>query len=111
MEGIVRHGVDHRLRTSHRPWIGQGCARSVLASAALILGDPDSVKSLDVCFSIPAPLTAQYYCGQRVGIEKAKAITSTTEAGERRLAYAASYPDNKLVFTASDMILHIESDG
>ena len=46
-----------------------------------------------------------------ISSDQAHATTATLEAVDRLLAYAASYPDNELVFTACDMILHMQSDG
>jgi hypothetical protein len=46
-----------------------------------------------------------------ISSDQAHATTDTQQAVDRLLAYAASYPDNELVFTACDMVLHMQSDG
>jgi len=46
-----------------------------------------------------------------ISSDQAHATTATIADVDRLLAYAASYPDNQLVFTACDMVLHMQSDG
>lgn len=46
-----------------------------------------------------------------IGSDIATGTTALLPAIDRLLAYAASYPNNELVFTACDMVLHIQSDA
>ena len=46
-----------------------------------------------------------------ISSDQAHATAATLEDVNRLLAYAASYPDNQLVLTACDMVLHMQSDG
>ena len=46
-----------------------------------------------------------------ISSDQAHATSDTLAAADRLLAYAASHPDNQLVFTGCDMILHMQSDG
>lgn len=46
-----------------------------------------------------------------ISSDQAHATAATLEDVDRLLAYAVSYPDNQLVLTACDMVLHMQSDG
>ena len=46
-----------------------------------------------------------------ISSDQAHATSDTLAAADRLLAYVASHPDNQLVFTGCDMILHMQSDG
>ena len=46
-----------------------------------------------------------------ISSEQSHATEATAAATDRLAAYAASYPNNELVLTACDMILHMQSDG
>ena len=46
-----------------------------------------------------------------ISSEQSHATEATAAAADRLAAYAASYPNNELVLTACDMILHMQSDG
>ena len=46
-----------------------------------------------------------------ISSEMKNPTTSLLDSCNRLLAYAASYPNNELVYTASDMILYIQSDA
>lgn len=46
-----------------------------------------------------------------IASDMSHATEMTAAAVDRLLAYAAAYPNNKLVFTACDMILHLQSDA
>jgi len=46
-----------------------------------------------------------------IGSEIANGTTALLPAIDRLLAYSAAYPNNVLVFTACDMVLHIQSDA
>ena len=46
-----------------------------------------------------------------ISSEQSHATEATAVATDRLAAYAASYPNNELVLTACDMILHMQSDG
>jgi hypothetical protein len=43
--------------------------------------------------------------------QQSHATANTMTAARRLLAYAASHPNAELIFTASDMILHVQSDA
>ena len=46
-----------------------------------------------------------------ISSDQAHATEATAAAVDRLAAYVASYPNNELVLTACDMILHMQSDG
>jgi hypothetical protein len=46
-----------------------------------------------------------------IGSELADGTISLLAAADRLLAYAAAFPANEIVYTACDMILHIQSDA
>ena len=46
-----------------------------------------------------------------IGAQQAAATVETVESIEQLLGYVATYPDNDVLFRASDMILTVQADA
>ena len=125
MPGYVRKVLE---RFAHRGAFGQAKSPQVYVPYQPRQGSPMLEVDLHPALSAAAILEVQEVVGSllyyaravdytmlpavnAIGSEMGFPTTRLNSAVDRLLAYAAAYPDNQLVFHASDMILEVQSDA